>query len=266
MTMVGNPSWYDLLGLERSASPAEIRSAWKAAIADLDPTDRRFGVYNQAAEVLLDRKRRAAYDAELARQSEPETATPADPATADGDRSEASAEDGSGVVATAGRRTVPAWLLAVVGLLAAAAVVAAAVLWVKVPSDASVEQSTREAQAAAERAVGPILSYDYRRLDEDQQAADSYLTASYRRQYDKLFAVIQQNAPGVQAVVKGDVVASGIVRSGDDRVDVLLFVNQSKTNKQQKQPVVYKDQVTVTMQRVGGDWLVDDMVSSPVSN
>ncbi len=265
MTMVGNPSWYDLLGLERSASQAEVRAAWKAAIADLDPGDRRFGVYNQAAEVLLDRKRRAAYDAELATQAEPEVA-PTAPGEAERGRAEPGAGDGSGVVVDATSRTLPAWLLAVVAVLAAAAVVAAAVLWLKVPSDASVEQSTREAQAAAERAVGPILSYDYRRLDEDQQAAGSYMTSSYRRQYDKLFAVIKQNAPGVQAVVKGDVVASGIVRSGNDRVDVLLFVNQSKTNKQQKQPVVYKDQVTVTMQRVGGEWLVDDMVSSPVAN
>ena len=36
------------------ASADEIRAAWKTGIADLDPTDRRFRVLNQAAEVLLD--------------------------------------------------------------------------------------------------------------------------------------------------------------------------------------------------------------------
>ena len=61
-----NASWYDLLDVAPDASEAEIRAAWKAAIADLDPTDRRFRVHNQAAEVLLDPQRRAAYDAELA--------------------------------------------------------------------------------------------------------------------------------------------------------------------------------------------------------
>jgi DnaJ-class molecular chaperone len=41
-------------------------------VADLDPTDRRFRVYNRAAEVLLDPARRAAYDEELAARAEPE--------------------------------------------------------------------------------------------------------------------------------------------------------------------------------------------------
>ena len=61
-----NPSLYDLLNVDESASTDEIRAAWKAAIADLDPTDRRFRAYNQAAETLLDPKRRRDYDAELA--------------------------------------------------------------------------------------------------------------------------------------------------------------------------------------------------------
>ena len=54
-------------------------------------------------------------------------------------------------------------------------------------------------------------------------------------------------------MVTAEVVASGIVRSGDDRVSVLVFVNRPTTNKQVKDPVVYKDQVTVTMQQVGDD-------------
>ena len=42
---------------------------------------------------------------------------------------------------------------------------------------------------------------------------------------------------------------------------MLLFVNRPTTNKQHSTPVVYKDQVTVTMQKVGDDWLVDDLVT-----
>ena len=68
------PTWYDLLGVEPDASEDEIRAAWKAAIADLEPTDRRFKTLNEAAEVLLDGERRAAYDAGL----EPEADEPTD--------------------------------------------------------------------------------------------------------------------------------------------------------------------------------------------
>ena len=60
------PTWYDLLDVEPTASTQEIRAAWKAAVADLDPTDRRFRTLSEAAAVLLDADRRSAYDAELA--------------------------------------------------------------------------------------------------------------------------------------------------------------------------------------------------------
>lgn len=57
-------SWYDVLGVASDASTDEIRAAWRDATADLEPTDRRFDLYNQAAKVLLDADSRARYDAE----------------------------------------------------------------------------------------------------------------------------------------------------------------------------------------------------------
>ena len=58
-------SWYDVLGVDETATPEEIRTAWKDSIAELSPGDRKFRVCNEAAEVLLDPDRRAAYDAEI---------------------------------------------------------------------------------------------------------------------------------------------------------------------------------------------------------
>jgi len=61
-------------------------------------------------------------------------------------------------------------------------------------------------------------------------------------------------------VVRTKYLASGIVRSGTDRVGVLVFADQVTRNKQHpKVPVVYKFQVTMTMAKVGGQWLVDDL-------
>jgi len=60
------------------------------------------------------------------------------------------------------------------------------------------------------------------------------------------------------------VVASAVVRAGVDRVSVLLFVNRPTTNKQVKEPVVYKDQVTVTMVKEDGRWLVDRLSTTPL--
>lgn len=287
-----NASWYDLLDIAPDATEDEVKSAWKAAIADLDPTDRKFRVYNQAAEVLLDAQRRAAYDAELAsaeahavpaevmsaaltpaevrqESSRLEKAVSRDQARARkreaaAQRRAEAAPASSSVPRIEAGRTVPGWLLAAVAVLTAIAVGACAYVWSQRPSDASIVDSTRAAQSAAERAIVPILSYNALHLDEDQQAAETYLTASYRKDYDDLFAVIKQNAPATKTIVTAQVIASGVVRSGEDRVDVLLFVNRPTTNKQSTEPVVYKDQVTVTMQKVDGDWLVDDLVTTPV--
>ena len=66
-----NPTWYDVLGVDRDATADEVRTAWRRSIADLDPSDRRFRSANEAAEVLLDADRRRAYDASLPAEEEP---------------------------------------------------------------------------------------------------------------------------------------------------------------------------------------------------
>lgn len=269
-----SPSWYDLLGVAPDAGADEVRAAWREAIADLDPTDRRFGVLNQAAQVLLDPQRRAAYDAELAAaepEPEPELEPAAEPAAheepergpeAEHEPAPSAEPSGETTPAPAGllRRVVPAWLLVGLAVLTLLVGGAAAVVAATVPSDRSVEDATSAARSAAERAIVPVLSYDAKDLDRSRSAAQQYLTGDYKKKYDDLFdGVIKQNAPSTGTVVQASVVRSGVVRADSDRVQVFLLVNQTRTNKADKQPVVYKNWVTVTMEKVGGDWLVSDL-------
>ncbi len=60
-----------------------------------------------------------------------------------------------------------------------------------------------------------------------------------------------------------EVVGSGIVRPGTERADIYVFVNRPTTNKRDTEPVISRDQVTVQMQRVDGEWLVDCLVTTP---
>jgi Mce-associated membrane protein len=265
-------SWYDLLDVGPRSSVDAIREAWRAAVADLDPTDRRFRVYNEAAEVLLDPGRRAAYDAELEvlRAAEESLIASVDHETEATSQPEAEASlpaESRGVGAT--RRpawSVPGWLLtAVAGVTAL--VLACVLVLLSRPTSAAVEGDAQAAQAAAERAIVPLLSYDAQDLGRSQAQATPYLTSTERQQYDKLFAVIRQNAPRLGTVVRAMYVSSGIVRTGTDRVDVLVFVDQLTTNKQHPHdPVVYKNQVTVTMAKVGGEWLVDNLSTSAATS
>ncbi len=261
------PSWYDVLDVDPTTSEAEIRASWKQAIEDLDPSDRRFRLLTQAAEVLLDRDRRAAYDAELlsAELDAEHAATAVAESTTEHSPSPSGESDSS---TRSSGWVVPGWLLVTVAAIAALVVGACSVLAATAPSDASIADATRSAQAAAERAIVPILSYDGSAagdLEADQRAAERFMTDDYRAEYAKLFEVIKTNAPSTRTKVTAEVVASGIVRSGQDRVSVLVFVNRPTTNKQLREPVVYKDQVTVTLQKVGDQWLVDDLVTSPAA-
>ncbi|NYD56485.1 Mce-associated membrane protein [Nocardioides marinisabuli] len=267
-------SWYDVLGVEPDASTEEVRSAWRSAIADLDPSERRFRLLNQAAEVLLDPARRAEHDAalEAGRSDEPEpeepVATPTTPAT------RATPTTPAAAVPPTGSRLplVPGWALVVLAVLAVLSVSAAVVVWVqpneRVVSAAEggneIEESAEQARATAERAVGPVLSYDYRSFEESTAAARSYMTVDYQEDYDQLVAALEPNLEEVQPVVEVEVVDSAVVRTSGDRVDVLLFVNRPTLNKGMDEPVVYKDQVTMRMVREDGTWLVDDLSTTPL--
>ncbi|MBD3924774.1 hypothetical protein IEZ26_09110 [Nocardioides cavernae] len=259
------PTWYDVLDVPRDASNDDVRTAWKGRIADLEPGDRRFDTLNRAAKVLLDPPAREAYDARL----DPEPVLPPDEESAPAPVTGPS-RTRPGLATLLRRpptdgapsRGVPTWLLAGLGVLAAGLVVATAWTWTQGEA-AGDDSAARAAQVAAERAVVPVLSYDYESLEADQQEAQALMTGGYREEYDKLFTVLEDNAPQTQTKVGASVVASGVVRASADRVQVLVFVDRPTTNKLNAEPVVYKDQVTVSMQRVDGDWLVDDLVTSP---
>ena len=253
-----SPSWYDVLDVDRTASADDVRAAWRAGIADLEPGSRRFASLNAAAEVLLDPARRTAYDATLEAEPSLPLVEERSPGHETGRRPSSTSRD----TRLDTPRPVPAWLLAVVGLVLAGLVAGCAWAW-QTTSGETEEEATRAAQAAAERAIVPVLSYGYQSLEEDRARAEGYLTSDYRADYDKLFGVIADNAPQTQTTVEATVVASGIVRSGQDRVDVLVFVDRPTTNKLTPEPETYKDQVTVTMQKVGDAWLVDNLVTSP---
>jgi Mce-associated membrane protein len=67
MTSSPNPTWYDILGVDRDATPDQIKTAWRAATDKFEPGSgtSQFRLFNEAADVLLDPAKRKAYDAGL---------------------------------------------------------------------------------------------------------------------------------------------------------------------------------------------------------
>jgi len=272
-----SPSWYDLLGVDEDASAEEIRAAWKSGIVELDPTDRRFRLLNQAAEVLLDPEQRAAYD-EARRDERSEAAEPAVVEEAHLAQSVVGLGASRDQVSDAGTQpptarsgfVVPAWLLA--GLVVAIVIFAGLSVWQATQNDdpaGSGSGSTdltpsdaRDAQVAAEKAAVAILAYDYRDLDGSRDAAVPYMTDDYREKYEQLFEVLEENAPNTKTIVRAELVASAVGLIGEDRIQVLVFVDRPTLNAELTEPEISKDQATLTMVEVDGEWLVDDMTTT----
>lgn len=268
-----NPSLYDLLDVEPDASAEEIRAAWRSAIADLDPSDRRFRAYNQAAETLLDPARREEYDAgrateDDAREAAAEPSTRAEePApvapveTAPEEPARASGTDVGG----SSRRQVSVLTLVLV-VLACVLLTAGAAFYTWKAADVAQDQdrveSTERAataadEAAAEAAV-PLLSYDHRNLQSDLARALPYMTEERAGEYERLMEELRPDARKQKIAVQADVVATGVVRASEERAQVLVFVDQA-TTKAGRQTDPLQMWVTMTMVEQDGQWLVDEM-------
>ncbi|MCX6400289.1 MAG: hypothetical protein NTX33_10205 [Propionibacteriales bacterium] len=276
---------YDLLNVDESATPDEIRVAWKAAIADLDPSDRRFRAYNDAAGVLLDDGKRASYDAELAQgrldaeqevESEPPSAavTAAIPVKVD------LADDPKAVepkaVEPRGPRVGPSTgALIGTGVAAGLALLLALVVVLlpgvradPSPKDAakqalSQDRTTLAVESAAEQLVAPVLSYNHKTMDADLERLKGYVTDQMADKQSKAWPEITKEAQAQQIVVEATATGTALARIDPDgnRATVVVFIDQY-VQKKSAEPFVLKMWATLLLVRDGGDdgrWLLDDL-------
>lgn len=298
MTSSPNPTWYDILGVDRDATPDQIKAAWRAATDKFEPGSgtSQFRLFNEAADVLLDPARREAYDAELGGSEASEDAVAEAEADADAEVEADADEPAPPLAPEAEPAAAPAspdrdtpravgwlgdrfvWIAVVCVPVLVASIVAALVavfglhLW-----KADVEglaptvrtfDAGPDASAAAERALKAVLSYDYRHMEADRDRAVQFLTPAYKKDYLKTFNELLTQGPDgspgpvekTKAVVTADVLDTGVVDAESDRVRIIAFVNQSSV-KGDGQPTVFQNRVVATMVHRGDRWLVDNLKS-----
>jgi Mce-associated membrane protein len=181
---------------------------------------------------------------------------------------ERSAEDSTGE--TTGAPTGPSWLVVgALGALALVLVVVVAILGLgvwdvrDVRAADRVDEASRSAPAAAERASAAILSYDYKTLDADEKAAERYMTPAYAKKYADTFTrLVKPNAAKLHAKVEAEVKGSGVMQADEHRATVLLFVDQTTTSTANSgQPQLALNRVKMSMVNKDGTWLVDSISS-----
>jgi Mce-associated membrane protein len=168
------------------------------------------------------------------------------------------------------RRSVPGWLLVGLTLLLVAAVAVDLVLLQRGHQQAE-QSSARSARVAAaingapiqaEKAATEILGYDYRTLRADADRASTLMTDDFAASFDSTVRdLVAAPAKQVKAHVEAKVMASGVSEASPDKVEVLLFVDQTSRTSTDAQEDTALNRVVFTMVPDGSAWLVDDITA-----
>lgn len=138
-------------------------------------------------------------------------------------------------------------------------------LWLRDEPRASAERAVTtsvvtEAAAvdAAAEAVAQILTTTWEEYDEQAEQAEGLMTKSFARDYAQTSDQIRDAFIESKTVVEMTVEWAGVYRADDDKVEVLVFMNQMVT-RSGGTPRVVPFRALVTVVPSGSGWLVSDL-------
>lgn len=155
--------------------------------------------------------------------------------------------------------------LVLTGLLVLAIAAAVSLAVSRADSQGRVD-AERGAVRAAERVVVNWLTYDYRTYRNDMTWITESGTPKFRKEFsaEALEGMRKRIIGPRQLVSRGRVVNSAASVTDADHVKVLLFTDQTLTDKDIRKEgtaaLHARSGVELSMVRVDGEWLVDDMV------
>lgn len=150
------------------------------------------------------------------------------------------------------RRRAP--IVAILMALAASAGAAAFFGWqLKRQNDQA--ESGRAAIAVANEYAVVLTSIDSAKVDENYAKVLDGATGEFRDMYSQSAAQLRQLLIDNKAVSHGTVVDSAIKSATTNKVEVLLFVDQSIINAVNPEPRIDRSRVTMTLENIDGRWL-----------
>jgi microcompartment protein CcmK/EutM len=133
------------------------------------------------------------------------------------------------------------------------------------------DQQQQAVLAAAKTCVAAILSYDYRDLDAAERSGQACVTGQLKADYTKTMdTTVKVLAPQTKTVQTLQVAKAGIqsVGAGGNQWVVLVYGQEAVTNSKTKAgnaPTLDLTSAAVTLDRVGGRWLVSNLSDLPTS-
>jgi Mce-associated membrane protein len=127
-------------------------------------------------------------------------------------------------------------------------------------NDALVDASaTRSVTRDVTSAVNTIFSYSYADTARTKTAAQRLLTGPAIRQYNQLFALVQQQAPKEKLVVTTRVTNAGVELLTGGSARLLIFVNQEDSRAGTSQATYGGAMFAVTAVNEHGRWLIENI-------
>lgn len=118
------------------------------------------------------------------------------------------------------------------------------------------EQAGLDCVPVATAAAKAVFSYDYRGFDAAVANGKSFTTGAFTDEYTQTTATLKETVLSEQAVVRADVSAAGVVQAGSDQVEVLVYVNQYRSNLNIDGEKVDQNRVVLTMVRTADGWKI----------
>lgn len=135
----------------------------------------------------------------------------------------------------------------------------AALVFVLLRSGGDGSSARQEALEAATTAAVDLTTYDHTRLDRDFAWVDDAATDSFAKEYAAANEPLRGIITKLKADAVGTVLEASATEKSDDRVTVLLFVDQTITNGTDSKTRTERNRVVMSMVERGGKWLVDDV-------
>ncbi|MBS4102993.1 hypothetical protein [Tsukamurella paurometabola] len=152
-------------------------------------------------------------------------------------------------------------VVGVLGLLLIASVVALGFGYKTYSEDEARAEARRDALATATKSVAELLTYDSKNVEDQFKAKYELLTGKFKQDFMDMSAeTIIPLAKEQNIATKAQVAASGVISSNDDRVDVLLFVNQStQRGGEGSDTALQGSRVKVGLVKSDGKWSIDGL-------
>lgn len=117
------------------------------------------------------------------------------------------------------------------------------------------EVAAAEALAAAERYTLALTSVDPNAIDKSFTEVLDGATGDFKHLYAQSSEHLRQLLIENKAAAHGTVIEAAVKSATRDKVEVMLFVDQSVSNKAAPGPQLDRSRIVMTMEKVDGRWL-----------